>query len=92
MDIDLDLDLEEMSEERVFGALRSIYRYREMTGDNAPDILIESESDLLEKRVALLNAKEIFVLVQLWPQFLAKQSAFDVIDNQQFEQYLRTVN
>tara|TARA_Y100000310_G_scaffold327702_1_gene394473 strand:- start:149 stop:406 length:258 start_codon:yes stop_codon:yes gene_type:complete len=82
----------ERSQERISGALRSVYRYKEMTEGNAPDILIEAESELLEKRFALLSAGEIFALVKLWPQYLAQQSAVEVIDNKQFEQYLMTVN
>jgi len=86
------MELGNISQEKVYGALRSVYRFREMTEENAPEILIEAESGLLEKRFALLNAHEIFELIKLWPQYLAHQSAIDVIDNQQFEQYLQTVN
>ena len=82
----------ELSQEKIYGALRSVYRYREMTQEGAPDILIEAESELMEKRFALLSAQEIFELIKLWPEYLAEQSAFDVIDNQRFQQYLQTVN
>jgi len=86
------MELAGISQEKIYGALRSVYRYREMIREEAPDILIEAESELLEKRFALLSALEIFELVKLWPEYLAEQSAFDVIDNQQFEQHLRTIN
>lgn len=86
------MELAEISQEKIYGALRSVYRYREMIQEEAPDILIEAESELLEKRFALLSALEIFELVKLWPEYLAQQSAFDVVDNQRFQQYLQTVN
>jgi len=86
------MDLGELSQEKIYGALRSAYRYREMTEGNAPEILIETEERLLVERLALLNAKEILHLIQIWPKYLVEQSAMEIIDDQQFEQYLGTVN
>ena len=86
------MELGDISEEKIYGALRSVYRYREMVEGEAPDIILEAESELLERRFALLGAKEIFALVKLWPEYLAQQSAIDVIDNQEFQQYLQTIN
>jgi len=86
------MELTDISEEKIYSALRSLYRYREMTEEDAPYVLIEAESDLLKKRVTLLNAQEIFALVKLWPEYLTQQLAFDVIDNEQFDRYLRTIN
>ena len=86
------MDLGALSQEKIYGALRSAYRYREMTEGDAPEILIETEAKLLVERFSLLNAKEIFQLIQIWPKYLAQQSAIEVIDDQRFEQYLGTIN
>lgn len=86
------MDLGALSQEKIYGALRSAYRYREMTEGDAPEILIEAEARLLKERFALLNAREIFEIIQVWPRYLAQQSAIEVIDDQRFEQYLGTIN
>ena len=82
----------EISNEKIYSALRSVYRYREMVENNAPDILIELESELLEKRFVLLNAAEIFILIKFWPQYLTQQSTMNMIDDKRFKEYLITVN
>ena len=78
--------------EKIHMALRSLYRFREMKDANMLEILLENECDLLRKRVAMLNAHEIFELIKLWPDYLTQQMALDVIDNQQFEDHLLTLN
>lgn len=84
--------MDNLSEERIYSALRSLYRYKEMTEENYPEIMVESESNLLKARFELLTSEEIFEVIKIWPGYLAEQATFDVIDNQQFEQYLRNVN
>lgn len=86
------MDLGDTSQEKIHGALRSVYRYREMTEGEAPGILIETEARLLEERFALLSAREIFELIKIWPQYLTQQSAIEVIDNQRFELYMGSIN
>lgn len=86
------MDLGNINQEKVYSALRSIYRYQEMTSDNAPEILISTESELLEKRFALLNAKEIFALIKFWPEYLTQQSVIDAADDMAFEHYLMSIN
>jgi hypothetical protein len=84
--------MEEINEERIFGALRSVYRYKEMTDESVPEILIETEADLLKRRFALLSAAEIYTLIALWPDYLTEQATIKLIDEQEFENHLLTLN
>lgn len=84
--------MEEINEENIFGALRSVYRYKEMTDESVPEILIDSEAELLKKRFAMLNAAEIYTLIMLWPDYLTEQVTNQLIDEQEFENHLLTLN
>lgn len=86
------MDLGELSQEKIHGALRSVFRYKEMTEGQAPGILVETEARLLEERFSLLSAKEIFELIKIWPEYLTHQSAIQAVDDQRFEDFIDGAN
>jgi len=86
------MTLSPISEEKISNALRSVFRYIEMAKSNVPDILIESESEILKKRFNNMDAYEIVALITLWPEYLTQQVIMDEVANKEFEQHLLSLN
>jgi len=78
--------------ERVYDTLRSVFRYRQMTDGEMPEIVINAEANILEKHMRNLTASEMFNLVTLWPGYLAEQTAITEVEDKRFDAYMRTVN
>jgi len=78
----------DIDNEDIYDAMRSLFRYCQMQDLKAPDLLIDTESEILLKRIGKLNAHEIYEMMNLWPNFYAQQLAHDEIQNQQCEQDL----
>jgi len=79
-------------DEKIYSALRSLFRYHQMLENNIPDIIIKAESDILKKRMTTLSANDIYMLVTMWPSYKTEQTVITEIDDKLFEQYLNTVN
>ena len=82
----------ELSDEKIYSTLRSLYRYKEMTDGQYPDVLLDAEAELLKRRMAMLDASEIFEVVTSWAQFLTEETVIDEEDNKEFQNYLLSLN
>jgi len=78
--------------EKINSSLRSVFRYTQMTETNMPEIIIDAEADILERRISNLTASELCCLVAMWPGYLAEQTAITEIEDKRFNEYMMTVN
>lgn len=61
-----------------------------------PDVLIETEKSILKERLGLLDAKDIKILVTVWPEYKKKMTESQVIEDEYLkkdvEKFLQTIN
>lgn len=56
-------------DEKIYSAMRSLYRFVTMKQGNYPEVIIENEKVLLKKRFSDLEAEDIHYIVNNWEQF-----------------------
>jgi hypothetical protein len=74
--------------ENMFYALKSFYRFNKLMEMNAPDILIKTESDILESKLSKLSEDEIDALDLLYPEFAREQEINETIEDVELDKEL----
>lgn len=59
--------------EKVTTTLRSLFRYYQLTENNVPEILIDTERQLLKQKFDALSADEIYCVVIGWDKYKERQ-------------------
>lgn len=67
--------------DKVYRAMRSLFRYTEFQNKNYPEVLVEQEEKILAEAFKNLNAQEIFYVLSKWPEFLKEQSVEQELEN-----------
>ena len=76
--------------------MRSLFRLSEFIKLDSPKILIDTERNILNKRIKKLSADDLLFIVSEYPDFFIKQikeAEVDKINIQNsFEDYIKTIN
>ncbi len=87
--------MDKVYSEKVFGVLRSLFRYsvlNKMEGG----LVLENEGKMLTRRIRNLTPEEIFIVVSSWEEFYKDQSVQDAIQDKQLtedlDRYYQTLN
>jgi hypothetical protein len=83
----MNIDYE--SEERIYGFLKSIFRYKRMIEKNAPDELCVLEKVILRDKLDALSPEEVFLAVTSWEEYYEKAVVDEGIQD---EQTVRDIN
>ena len=59
--------------DKVTTTMRSLFRFCQLTENNAPEMLIDTERQLLKQKFEGLNADEIYSVVANWKDYKEKQ-------------------
>ncbi|HVI40588.1 MAG TPA: hypothetical protein VM577_08010 [Anaerovoracaceae bacterium] len=75
------MNLSEDSAEKVYRAMRSLFRYSGFQTGNYPDILVDMEEKILLEAFHDLSSKEIYYIITKWPEFAKQQAVEQEIEN-----------
>lgn len=77
------------SESRVYFTLKSLFRYSKLVGLKAPEVLFETERELLKKRMSVLMPDELYMVVTSWETFNREQTKEDEIQDKKLDEDLK---
>ena len=82
--------------EKISVTMRSLFRLYQLMEMNSPDILIDTEKEILKKKFETLNADEIYTIVINWEEYKAKQKTERVVGDisceKGFDSSMRNLN
>lgn len=70
--------------EKIYSAMRSLYRFSIMKDGIFPELVIENEKNILKNRFNELQAEDILYIVNNWEHFLKKECVDQEINDQIF--------
>ena len=71
--------------DNMYRVMRSVFRYGKLKEMNAPDILIENESNMMIKALNALNAEDIYDMLNSWEFFNKNQQVEDELQSRRLE-------
>lgn len=90
------MELKPESREKIYSALRSLFRYNQMKAKEAPSVLIDMEWALLDGRLGALSTRELHLLILAWPEYLEEERVSSEIEDEacarDLEQMYRSLN
>lgn len=63
-------------------AMRSLFRYQQLKEMGAPEILLESEKDIISRRIGQLDHDEILFITQNFNNYCIEQKKISEIEDQ----------
>ncbi len=85
-----------MTNEKIVSILRSLFRLSSFKEMLTPEIIIETEQKILQKRLLNLTPDELLIIVSIWPEYLKTQSIQSEIDDKlmfdQIEKEIKALN
>ena len=87
---ELDVEIDDLAGvDRIESYLRSVYRYLKMLNLEAPDILINTEKDILSRRLSELNHEETVMSYLMWPSFYKERVIMDACLDEQINKDMK---
>lgn len=77
---------------KTHAAMRSVYRFLEFSSMNSPDILIDTERDILRRHFTELSAEEIVYILTHFDDYCEVQEKQTVNEAQEAARYLNNLN
>lgn len=72
-----------MKQDNINSVMRSIFRYIQLEELNSPSILLETELNILRKRIKTISAEDLVKMFASWTEYYKEQLVKSEIDNEQ---------